>query len=60
MAATDHPAGLTPWPSTWAFSAATRERRAIRSLGQIAPAVAPNVPALLAELDRARQGRFAM
>jgi len=31
---------------------ADRERRAIRSLGQIAPAVAPNVPTLLAELDR--------
>jgi hypothetical protein len=31
---------------------ADRERRAIRSLGQIAPAVTPNVPPLLAELDR--------
>jgi hypothetical protein len=31
---------------------ADRERRALRSLGQIAPAVAPNVPALLAELVR--------
>jgi hypothetical protein len=31
---------------------ADRERRAIRSLGGIAPSVAPNVPALLAELDR--------
>ena len=29
-----------------------RERRAIRSLGEIAPAVLPNVNALLAELDR--------
>jgi hypothetical protein len=35
---------------------ADRERRAIRSLGQIAPAVAPNVPALLAELDRREAG----
>jgi hypothetical protein len=31
---------------------ADRERRALRSLGQIAPAVQPNVAALLAELDR--------
>jgi hypothetical protein len=35
---------------------ADRERRAIRSLGQIAPAVVPNVPALLAELDRREAG----
>jgi hypothetical protein len=32
--------------------ATDRERRAIRSLGQIAPAVQPNVAPLLAELDR--------
>jgi hypothetical protein len=31
---------------------AARERRAIRSLGQIAPAAMPNVAPLLAELDR--------
>ena len=31
---------------------ADRERRALRSLGQIAPAVQPNVTPLLAELDR--------
>ena len=31
---------------------ADRERRALRSLAQIAPAVTPNVPALLAELNR--------
>ena len=31
---------------------ADRERRAIRSLGQLSPAVQPNVVALLAELDR--------
>src|SRR4030095_6429080 len=31
---------------------AERERRALRSLGQIAPAVQPNVATLVAELDR--------
>jgi hypothetical protein len=35
--------------------AADRERRAIRSLAQIAPAAAPDVTALLTELDRREQ-----
>jgi len=49
--ATDHPAGYAMAIDQVRFGA-DRERRAIRSLGQIAPAVRPNVAPLLAELDR--------
>jgi hypothetical protein len=50
--------GATDRPAAYAAAtdqvhyAADRERRAIRSLGQVAPSVLPNVNALLAELDR--------
>ena len=49
--ATDHSAGYAMAIDQVRFGA-DRERRAIRSLGQIAPAVQPNVALLLAELDR--------
>jgi hypothetical protein len=54
--------GATDRPAAYAAAldqvhyAADRERRAITSLGQIAPAVQPNVASLLAELDR-REGQ---
>ena len=47
----DHRAGYAMAIDQVRFGA-DRERRAIRSLGQIAPSVQPNVAPLLAELDR--------
>jgi hypothetical protein len=50
--------GATDRPGAYAMAldqihyGADRERRALRSLGQIAPAVQPNVAPLVAELDR--------